>query len=97
MVTYVVLINWTEQGIADSQKSPDRASSVASSLKKMGGRMKDLYWTIGQYDAVSIVEAPDDETFTAWALSVGAQGNVRTTSLRAFDRKTMGEILAKMP
>jgi uncharacterized protein with GYD domain len=97
MVTYVVLINWTEQGIADAQKSPNRASEVASSIKKMGGRMREVYWTIGQYDAVSIVDAPDDETFTAWAVSVGAQGNVRTTSMRAFDKKAMGEILAKMP
>lgn len=95
MATYVVLINWTEQGIGNAGNTLKRASEAAAHLKQMGGRMKDTYWTIGPYDAVSIMEAPDDETVAAFLLAEGGQGNIRTTTLRAFDRKEMGSILAR--
>jgi uncharacterized protein with GYD domain len=96
MATYIVLINWTDKGIANAADSPNRATAVASALRKAGGRVRDTYWTIGPYDAVSVVDAPDDETFTAWLLQVAAEGYVRTTSLRAFDRKEMGTIFGRL-
>lgn len=96
MASYVVLINWTQQGIANAADSLNRATAAASTLKKMGGRMKTTLWTIGPYDAVSLVEAPDDETVTAFALAIGSQGNVRTTTMRAFDRSEMGAILGRV-
>ncbi len=97
MANYVILINWTAQGIANAQDSLDRAAKAAATLKKLGGRMKTNMWTIGPYDAVSLVEAADDETVTAFCLAVGAEGNVRTTTMRAFDRNEMGAIFSKLP
>ncbi len=96
MANYVILINWTAQGIANGRDSLDRAAKAAAVLKKLGGRMKSNVWTIGPYDAVSIVEAPDDETITAFCLAVGAEGNVRTTTMRAFDRAEMANIFSKI-
>ncbi|MGH8975120.1 MAG: GYD domain-containing protein [Acidimicrobiia bacterium] len=96
MANYVILINWTAQGIASGKDSLNRASKAAATLKKLGGRMKTIMWTIGPYDAVSLIEAPDDETVTAFCLAVGAEGNVRTTTMRAFDRNEMGAIFDKI-
>lgn len=96
MANYVILINWTAQGVASGQESLDRAGKAASKLRKLGGRMKTTLWTIGPYDAVSIVEAPDDETVTAFCLAIGAEGNVRTTTLRAFDKAEMAAIFSKL-
>ena len=84
MATYVSLISWTEKGVAGFKDT-----------EKMGGRMKDVYWTLGPYDIVAISEAPDDETATAFALALASQGNVRTTTLRAFSGDEMRGILAK--
>lgn len=95
MATYIILINWTEQGAAEARDSLNRASGAASALKKLGGRMKTTLWTIGPYDAVSIVEAPDDETVTAFCLGICGQGKVRTTTMRAFDRNEMAAIFSK--
>jgi len=96
MANYVILINWTAQGVASGQESLDRAGKAASKLRKLGGKMKTTLWTIGPYDAVSIVEAPDDETVTAFCLAIGAEGNVRTTTLRAFDKAEMAAIFSKL-
>ncbi|MGH9040708.1 MAG: GYD domain-containing protein [Acidimicrobiia bacterium] len=96
MASYVILINWTAQGVADAKGSLDRAGKAASVLRKLGGKMKTTLWTIGPYDAVSIVEAPDDETVTAFCLAVGAEGNIRTTTLRAFDKTEMAGIFSKI-
>lgn len=96
MATYVILINWTAQGVAGGQESLDRAAKAAARMRKLGGKMKTTLWTIGPYDAVSIVEAPDDETVTAFCLAVGAEGNVRTTTMRAFDKAEMAGIFDKL-
>jgi uncharacterized protein with GYD domain len=96
MANYVILINWTAEGITNGKDSLDRASRAAATLKKLGGKMKTNMWTIGPYDAVSLIEAPDDETVTAFCLAVGAEGNVRTTTMRAFDRNEMGAIFDRI-
>jgi uncharacterized protein with GYD domain len=96
MPTYIVLINWTEQGAADSGNSLNRANAAATALKKLGGRMKSVLWTMGPYDAVSIIEAPDDETVTAFCLAVCGQGNARTTTMRAFEKVEMQKILDRL-
>jgi uncharacterized protein with GYD domain len=95
MASYVVLVNWTEQGVADFRDSPKRARAFSSAAKDLGCKVKSLYWTLGSYDIVSIVEGPDDETITALALRVGSLGNVRTTTLRAFEQAEFAEILKK--
>jgi uncharacterized protein with GYD domain len=96
MATYIVLLNWTEQGISESGDSVTRASAAATALRKLGGKMKAVWWTMGPYDAVSIIEAPDDETVTAFCLAVGAQGNVHTVTMRAFDKAEMQKVLDRL-
>ena len=96
MATYVVLLNWTDQGVRTYKDTLDRADAATKALEGLGGRMKDLYGTLGPHDVVAIVEAPDDETATAFALASGAQGNIRTTTLRAFDREEVKGILSKV-
>jgi uncharacterized protein with GYD domain len=96
MATYVVLANFTNQGVRNAKDSPKRADAFKEMAKKCGATVKDLYWTQGQYDAVTIVEAPDDMAATALALSVGALGNIRTQTLRAFSAADMKGIIGKM-
>ncbi len=95
MATFVSLVNWTEQGIANFRDTPKRADAFTQMISKYGGSVKDLYWTLGPYDIVAVVEAPDDETMTAAALELGSMGNVRTTTLRAFGRDEIEAIIAK--
>jgi uncharacterized protein with GYD domain len=96
MPTYIVLANFTEQGIRNIKDSPKRADAFKDMAKKAGATVKDLFWTLGQYDVVAIVEAPDDVSMTALGLSTGKLGNVRTQTLRAFSAADMKNILGKM-
>src|SRR4029450_8152626 len=76
--------------------SPKRADAFKDMAKKCGATVKDVFWTLGEYDVVSIVEAPDDISMTALGLSSGALGNVRTQTLRAFTQADMKTIIGKM-
>jgi uncharacterized protein with GYD domain len=96
MATYVVLANWTEQGIRNVKETTKRVDAFKASAKKVGATVKDFYWTLGQYDCVLVLEAPDEESATTLGLSVGSLGNVRTQTLRAFSSEEMGRILSKM-
>ena len=95
MATYVSLINWTEKGVADFKNLVDRAEASQQLAASFGGTVKGIYWTLGPYDIVAVSEAPDDETATAFALAVSSQGNVRTTTMRAFSADEMRGIVAK--
>jgi uncharacterized protein with GYD domain len=97
MASFVVLVQWTEQGIRDVRQTVDRARDVRALAERMGGSMPTLLWTQGAYDLVAIAEFPDDESFTAFALAVGTRGATRTQSLRAFTADEMGRILQKLP
>jgi uncharacterized protein with GYD domain len=95
MATFVSLINWTEQGIQKFSDSIKRAEAFEQLVERHGGKVQEIVWTIGPYDIVAIVEAPDDETYTAMALGVAALGNVRTTSLRGFSKDEFSSIISK--
>ena len=97
MGTYVVLIQFTDQGIRTIKNSPQRASQVQEMAKSFGCEMKDIYWTLGQYDIVSIVEAGDDQGLTAFGLALGSGGNVRTQTMRAFNKNEIASIIGKLP
>lgn len=97
MATYIALSNFTDQGIRDVKNSTKRADAVKEAAKKFGVSMTHIYWTLGSYDLVSIIEAPDETSATAFALAIGSAGNVRTQTLRAFSRDEMNGILGKMP
>jgi uncharacterized protein with GYD domain len=93
MTTYVMLINWTEQGIKSVRESPTRLDAARKLLADMGGSFKDFYLTMGEYDMVVIGEASDDAVMARFALSLGMKGNVRTRTLKAFPEAAYREII----
>jgi len=97
MPTYISLISWTEKGVAEFKNTVDRAEAGQALAGAFGGALKEVYWTLGPYDVVAVSEAPDDESATAFALALASQGNVRTTTMRAFDAGEMRGIIAKVP
>jgi uncharacterized protein with GYD domain len=96
VATYILLGSFTEQGIRNVKDTTKRAEAVRAAGKKLGVNVKDVYWTLGQYDVAAILDAPDEKAATSLALSIGSQGNVRTQLLRAFTEKEIGPILAGM-
>lgn len=84
MPTYIALLKWTEQGIGNVKDSPARLDAGRKAFKKIGVKIKDTYLTMGRYDLVCMIDAPDDETFATAMLSLGSQGNVQTETLKAF-------------
>lgn len=97
MATFIALGNFTDQGIRNVKDTIKRADAVKEAAQKAGVTMKDIMWTLGAYDMVVTFEAPDDAAITAFALAVGAAGNVRTQTMRAFSRSEMSGILGKLP
>ena len=96
MATYIILGKFTEQGVRNAKETTKRAEALRAMAKKAGATVKDVYWTLGLFDTVSIVEAPDDATMTALGLSIGALGNMRTQTMPAFTAAEMGAIIGKM-
>lgn len=96
MPTYVTLINWTDQGIKNFKDTASRARDAEEAMGKLGVRFRSILWTVGQYDLVVTVEADDEESATAALLALGSQGNLRTTTMRAFDADEMDRIIGKL-
>lgn len=96
MPKYVVLFNWTDQGVAQAKDTVKRYRAAKQLVETMGGKIDTLFWTIGPYDLVAVTEAPDDETGTAINLQLAASGNLRTLTMRAFDENEMEAIIGKM-
>jgi uncharacterized protein with GYD domain len=96
MITYVVLANFTDQGIRNAKDTMKRADAFKEMAKKFGVTVREILWTQGQYDIVVITEAPDDLSGTALNLSLCALGNIRTQSMRAFTPDEMKSIIGKM-
>jgi uncharacterized protein with GYD domain len=96
MPRFVSLIDWTQQGAANFQETVDRYEAAEQQFEQLGVRFVDVYWTLGEHDIVAVVEAPDDETATASLLAIGAQGNIRTKTMRAFTRDEMRAVIDKV-
>lgn len=96
MPTYIVLGHFTDQGIRSVKETTKRASAVKEAAKTFGASVKSLYWTLGAYDVVTVVDAPDDESIAALLFSIGSLGNVRTQSLKAFEADEVDRILGRM-
>ena len=96
MASYVCLIQFSDQGIRNIQDTVKRGDAAMAAAQKMGMKIVEEYWTMGAYDGVVIIEAPDDETVSAFILKVGSLGNVRGQTLRAFRRNEMESSLAKI-
>ncbi len=97
MPTYIALSSFTDQGIRGVKDTTKRADAVKEAAKKFWASMTQVFWTLGQYDLVAIIEAPDDQAATAFALAVASAGNIRMQTLRAFSRDEMNAILGKLP
>jgi uncharacterized protein with GYD domain len=95
MTTYVSLINWTEQGIRNFRDSTQRAEDFIKLVEGSGGTVRELLWTVGEYDIVCVADFPDEETGVATLLQLGAAGNVRSSTLRAFTADEMRGIVRR--
>ncbi len=96
MANYVVLVHWTDQGIRSVSETTQRAEQVTQMVESLGGRVVTLLWTLGRYDLVGVLEAPDDETAATIGLRAAQGGGTRTEILRAFNADEMGSILANL-
>ncbi len=97
MSTYFILANWTEQGIKAVKASPKRLRAAKRLAKDCGVKFRSYHMTLGQYDGVARVEAPNDETMARFALALGSAGNVRTTTLKGFTEQEYQEIIGSLP
>jgi len=95
MAKYVVLVNWTEKGIASASGTVERSERVRQIAGKLGGRIDLFLWTLGRYDIIAVIDLPDDESMAALGLQIGALGTVRTETLRAFTAEELGPILQR--
>jgi uncharacterized protein with GYD domain len=95
MNTYVSLINWTDEGIRNFRDTTQRAEDFSKLVENSGGRVRELLWTVGEYDVVCIADFPNDEAGVAALLQVGSAGQVRSSTLRAFDADEMRNIVSR--
>ena len=95
MATFITTIKFTQQGIKDIQHTTKRAAAFKAKAKKLGVKVKEVYWTLSDHDGLLVLEAPDDETATSAILHLSAMGNVHTTTCRAYTAGEMEQIVAK--
>jgi uncharacterized protein with GYD domain len=95
--TYISLVQFTDKGIQNAKQTTQRVAAWAAKVQSMGVTIKQMYWTLGQYDQVCIFQAPDDETAASVLLAADMLGNVRTQTMRAFTASEMDKILANVP
>jgi uncharacterized protein with GYD domain len=96
MAMYVSLVQFTDQGIRNIKDTVNRSEAAMAEAEKMGMKIVQPLWTMGAYDVVVLLEAPDDETMSAFTLKIGSMGSVKTYTMRAFTKEEMKDILAKI-
>ncbi|MCU6435442.1 GYD domain-containing protein [Undibacterium sp. Jales W-56] len=96
MVTFLMLANFTDQGLRTVKDTTRRADAAKELGAKFGVNMKTIYWTMGQYDLVTVCEAEDDASMAAFGFAISAAGNVRGQTLKAFAKDEMNGILSKL-
>ncbi len=96
MATYLMLLNWTDQGIRNVKESPKRLDAAKKLAKDFGGEIKTVYMTQGGFDLVLVVEMPNDEKVASFVLKLGSLGNVRTTTLKAYSEGEYREIIRRL-
>ena len=97
MSKYIALFKLTEQGIQDIKSAPQRVEQAVSGIESLGGKLVDFYMVMGEYDYVAIAEFPNDEAAMTFLMALGSLGNVRSTTLKAFDRGQLTELVSKLP
>ena len=96
MPKYVTLYNWTDQGVKTAKDTVNRYQAAKQLVESKGGKIETILWTVGPYDLVTMADFPDDETGTAVALLLASTGNLRSTTMRAFDEGAMTGIIGQM-
>jgi len=96
MPTYVMLANWTEQGMRAIDESPRRIDTARKALEDMGGRYLSVYMTMGSFDLIITYDAPDDAVAARFTLLIGKMGNVRTSSLKAFPEEAFRQVVSSL-
>jgi uncharacterized protein with GYD domain len=96
MPKYVILVNWTEQGVKNVKDTVNRYQAARQLVESKGGKFDTILWTAGPYDMVAVTDVPDEETATAINLQLGAAGNLRTITMRGFTENEMTGIIAEM-
>ncbi len=97
MATHIVLMKLTDQGIKDVKNAPQRVEAAAKAIEAMGGKLTGFYFTLGEYDYITIIEGLTDEAGASFLLKLGTAGNVRTTTLKAFTKNEFAEMVKKLP
>jgi uncharacterized protein with GYD domain len=97
MPRYVVLVDWTEQGVQAVEQTVDRLAQGSALAESFGCKLERAWWTQGNHDMVSVIDAPDEQAMVAYTLAVARLGNLRTTTLRAWNADEMREIVARLP
>lgn len=97
MVTYIGLLKFTDKGVQGIKQTTQRAAAAKEVGQRMGVTMREIYWTLGEYDLVCVLEAADETALNAFNIAVAMQGNVRSQSLRALTAAEMDKVLAKLP
>jgi uncharacterized protein with GYD domain len=97
MPTYISLVQFTDKGMQAAKETTVRVADWAAKVRSKEVSIKQMYWTLGQYDQVCVFEAPDDETAAGVLLAADMLGNIRTQTLRAFTTSEMERILANVP
>ena len=96
MITYIGLLSFTDKGLHAIKDTTKRAAAAKETAKKTGVHMRDIFWTLGEYDVICVLEAEDEAALAAFSIATAQQGNVRTRTLRAFSASDMDKILAKV-
>ena len=97
MPTYVGLVKWTDQGIRNVKETTKRAKGFQEMAEKKGVKVRELLWTMGRYDVVLVIDAPNDETISRLTLALGMSGNVKTETLKAFSAQEVDQVLKGLP
>jgi len=95
MPTYVSLVNWTDQGIKNYRDTLARAQNFSDMVRQAGGQVRELLWTLGEYDIVTVIEVPDDEAAMALLLQTAAAGSIRTVTMRAMTADEIGGVIGR--
>jgi uncharacterized protein with GYD domain len=96
MVTYIGLLSFTDKGLQAIKDTTKRAAAAKETAKKHGVNLRDMFWTLGEYDAICVLEAEDEASVAAFSIGTALQGNVRTRTLRALSAAEMDKVLAKL-
>ena len=97
MPTYIGLVKWTDQGIRNVKETTKRAKSFQEMAAKNKAKVREILWTMGRYDVVLVIDAPDDETMTRLSFGLAMAGNVKTETLKAFSAQEVDQILKGLP